>query len=96
MTNGTTSQIGSKKRNSSDEGPKRRSSNRTGNRNNLRYPIGSDHHCAKLTVAQVREARYLKEKMGLCQGCIAVLVGAHVHPQTLWDALNYVTWRHVK
>lgn len=94
--NETTSATEQKKRNSKDAGLTKKHSNRTGNRNNLRYPIGSDHHCAKLTVAQVREARWLKEKVGLCQGCIAVLVNAHVHPQTLWAALNYVTWRHVK
>ena len=72
-------------------------SKRLGNKRNLYYPRGAAHHSTKLTEAQVREARRLKEKLGLCAGCIRTLIGGEkVSPSTFWEMLNYETWKHVK
>ena len=70
--------------------------NRAGNARNfigVRVRQGEEHHAAILTAAKVREMRVQHQKIGLCVKCIAILQG--VKYQTAWEAINYVTWRHV-
>ncbi len=57
---------------------------------------GEKHHCAKLTDDLVREARRLKENVGLCGPCIHKLMQLDISLQSLHDALSYRTWRHVR
>jgi len=60
------------------------------------YPShqGENHHCAKLTTEKVKAMRALKEEKDLCIRCIAIMYG--VAYGTAWDALTYVTWKHIK
>tara|TARA_R110000868_G_scaffold281860_2_gene542103 strand:+ start:1035 stop:1238 length:204 start_codon:yes stop_codon:yes gene_type:complete len=56
---------------------------------------GENHHAVKMTGEQVRELRRLVHGVGLCVPCAGKLLEIPVHTSTLWDAANYVTWRHV-
>lgn len=55
---------------------------------------GEHHHAAKLTAAKVKEMRKLHQQYDLCVGCLGRMFG--VHRQTIWDCINYVTWKHVR
>lgn len=56
--------------------------------------IGEAHHAAKLTEAKVRELRRLHYDVGVCIKCACLIVGCK--KQTGYDAITFVTWKHVK
>lgn len=55
---------------------------------------GEKHHCAKLTDAKVRAMRKLYWCDKICPTCLSLIYKAN--RQTVYDALTYRTWRHVK
>ena len=55
---------------------------------------GEKHHSAKMTEARVRAIRYLYWVKGIDSRCLSRLYGYNT--QTLWDCVNYATWKHVK
>lgn len=57
-------------------------------------PVGEAHHAAKLTEANVRELRRLHYDVGVCIKCACLIVGCK--KQTGYDAITFVTWRHVR
>lgn len=50
---------------------------------------------ARMTKDQVRDLRLLVQR-GVCVACAGKLLGLPVKYVTLWDAVNYRTWKHVK
>jgi predicted DNA-binding protein YlxM (UPF0122 family) len=61
---------------------------------NFQSPKGEAHHAAKLTEGRVKASRKLYYENGLCIRCIAKLY--NISYTTMWDAINYVTWKSVK
>lgn len=60
-------------------------------------PVGEHHHAARLNETIVRRARAYKEEHDLCIGCIMKLLDLQPQQrQALYDAINYVTWKHVR
>lgn len=60
----------------------------------LMIKSGEDHWAAKLTEAKVRAMRKLYWVDGLNSGCLSRLY--KVNQQTIYDAMIYETWKHVK
>ena len=56
---------------------------------------GTKHHAHKLNEDTVRKARALYRK-GLCCSCIAKSLDLDVSYSTVWEAVNYATWIHVR
>lgn len=54
---------------------------------------GEAHPQAKLTEAIVRKLRRMHHD-GFCIGCISRT--QDIPRQTVWDAVSYLTWRHVR
>ena len=54
---------------------------------------GENHHAAQLTGQSVAQMRRLHYDEGLCIKCISKLYD--VRYATAWEAINYVTWKHV-
>ena len=60
-------------------------------------PVGESHHAARLNESIVRQARIYREQHDLCIGCIAKLLHLNrQQKQALYDAVNYITWKHVR
>ena len=55
---------------------------------------GEFHHAAQLTAHKVAEMRRLHADPGVCIRCLSKLYG--VRYATVWDAVNYNTWKHVQ
>jgi predicted DNA-binding protein YlxM (UPF0122 family) len=53
---------------------------------------GEQHYASKLTEKKVKWLRRMARK-GFCIACLARFV--KVNKQTVWDAINYKTWKHV-
>jgi len=56
---------------------------------------GENHPFAILTESKVRVMRRLYWVKGISSGCLAKLYSIN-SPETVWDAMVYRTWRHVK
>ena len=61
--------------------------------NTVNHRQGEKHYRAVLTEDKVREIRRLHDEVGMCTKCICLLHG--INRGTCWDALSYVTWKHV-
>lgn len=59
------------------------------------YVCGEQNHNAKLSAAQVREARRLHVPGSRARGCSSLARRFGVSQPTMRDALNCVTWRDV-
>lgn len=55
---------------------------------------GADHHAARLTGDVVRQLRTLHYDRGVCIKCAATLAG--VRYQTAYEAICFLTWKHVR
>ena len=62
-----------------------------GTNNNV---VGEEHHAATLSAVRVRAIRYLYWVKGINQTCLARLY--NVSNGAIHDAVNYITWRHVR
>lgn len=58
--------------------------------------VGEHHHCAKLTEAKVRELRRLVHDVGICSVCAGKIVCPEISSATVYDAVNFYTWKHVR
>ena len=54
---------------------------------------GENHYAARLRADDVRQMRRLHYTDGLCVRCIAIIY-SRPYP-TVWDAINFETWKHV-
>lgn len=59
-------------------------------------PVGVDHHAAKLDEDTVRALRMWVHERGLCIKCALIVVGGGVAYGTAFDAVTFVTWKHVR
>lgn len=64
-------------------------------RNEYNLPVGEGHHCAQLTEEKVIELRRLVNEVGTCYKCAGKIVCPTVSCRAVWDAVNFVTWKHV-
>lgn len=55
---------------------------------------GEEHHCAQLTEPLVRAIRRLHYVKGVKCDCLAKLYDLSY--TTVWDCVNYNTWKHVR
>ncbi len=58
-----------------------------------RMPRGENHHSARLTEAQVVEARRLRSTQDISCAKIGAILGAH--PATIRQAITGSTWKHL-
>lgn len=59
-------------------------------------PVGTEHHAAKCSVAQVREIRHLRETHGLSIDSIIYTLNLNLGWSTVNDIANYTTWKHIR